>query len=276
MLGIFREEIFSPNRVEDDAAILALTADALRLRGYRVQLRKPQEVTMTLSPTMTFAMCEGIQPLKVLEKWSSLGCPVLNSPRAVQNCYRWRMLSLLAGSKIPFPKTLVIQTSDQVNGQFDLHKGVWVKRGDVHSTHQGDVRLIYDRFSMEKALAELRARWIKKAILQEHIIGDLIKFYGIRRRRWFRYYYHKPDQVIGYHFSPEEIRKTGELTAAKLGLDIYGGDIVVTDEGHYLIDINSWPSFAICREEAAEQIALFLSDQFCQWESQYGLQWGSV
>jgi glutathione synthase/RimK-type ligase-like ATP-grasp enzyme len=276
MLGIFREEIFSPNRVEDDSAILKLTADVLRRRGYRVSLRKPEDVSTTPAPTMTFAMCEGIRPLKILEKWSALGYPVHNNPTAVQNCYRWRMLSLLAGSKIPFPKSLVIHTHEQVNGQFNLHEGVWVKRGDVHSTQEGDVRLIYDRFALEKALDEFRARWIKRAVIQEHIIGDLIKFYGIRKRGWFRYFYHKPDQVTGYPFSPEEIRKTGELTATKLGLDIYGGDIVVTDKGHYLIDINSWPSFAVCRQEAAEEIASFLIEQYGEWEPQYGLRWGSL
>ena len=276
MLGIFREEKFSPSRVEDDAAILTLTADALRRRGYHVQLRKPQEVTPGLPATITFAMCEGIRPLKILEKWNARGYPVLNNPTAVQNCYRWRMHSLLTGSQIPFPKTLVIQTSEQVNGQFDLYRGVWVKRGDVHSTQEGDVRLIYERPSLERALDEFRARWIKKAVLQEHIDGDLIKFYGIRRRGWFRYFYSKPDLVTGYPFSPEEIRKTAELTSARLGLDVYGGDIVVTSKGHYLIDINSWPSFAVCRQEAAEQIACLLIEQFCEWEPQYGRQWGSV
>jgi glutathione synthase/RimK-type ligase-like ATP-grasp enzyme len=70
--------------------------------------------------------------------------------------------------------------------------------------------------------------------------------------------------------------KTGELTATKLGLDIYGGDIVVTDKGHYLIDINSWPSFAVCRQEAAEEIASFLIEQYGEWEPQYGLRWGSL
>lgn len=223
---------------------------------------------------MTFGMCDGIRPLKILEKWSSQGYPVLNDPKAVQNCYRWRMLSLVAGTTIPLPKTLLIQTSEQVNGQFDLEGGVWVKRGDVHSTQEGDVRLIYDRFSLEKALEDLRTRRIKSAVLQEHIVGDLIKFYGIRTRGWFRYFYHKPAQAIGYPFSPERLQRTVESIAARLGLDIYGGDIVITEKRHYIIDINSWPSFAVCKEEAAEEIACLLDERFCKWELQYGYRRG--
>jgi len=268
--------MFSPNRVEDDAAILTLTAEALRRGGFCVHLRKPSEITAALHPTVTFAMCEGTRPLRILERWQAIGYPVINNPTAVQNCYRWRMLSLLSGSKIPLPKTLVIRTSEQVNGQFDYGKGVWVKRGDVHSTQDGDVRLIYDRPSLEKALDEFRARWIRQAILQEHVAGDLIKFYGVRRRGWFRYFYNKPDQVVGHPFSPQEIKRTAQLTAAKLGLDIFGGDIVVTEKGHYLIDINSWPSFAPCREEAAEEIATFIIDRVRAVEPFQNLRWGSV
>jgi D-alanine-D-alanine ligase-like ATP-grasp enzyme len=44
--------------------------------------------------------------------------------------------------------------------------------------------------------------------------------------------------------------------AGALNLDIFGGDAIITPEGRiYLIDINSWPSFARVRTEAAVQIA---------------------
>ena len=44
--------------------------------------------------------------------------------------------------------------------------------------------------------------------------------------------------------------------AAAVGLQIYGGDMIVTNDGSlYMIDFNDWPSFSRCREEAAEAIA---------------------
>jgi glutathione synthase/RimK-type ligase-like ATP-grasp enzyme len=47
----------------------------------------------------------------------------------------------------------------------------------------------------------------------------------------------------------------GEL----LGLDVYGGDYILTPEGAlYIIDVNDWPSFRGCRPLAAEHIARYL------------------
>ncbi len=276
MIGIFREEIFSPNRVEDDAAILRLTAEAVRRRGYDVELTHPHNLSPETAPRMAFAMCEGLDSLELLEKWKSKGYTVVNSPRAVKNCYRHRMHTLLNHGTVPFPKTLLIQTSESVNGQFNLRKGVWVKRGDVHSTQPGDVELIFDRPSLEKTLESMRSRWVDQAVLQEHVHGDLIKFYGVLSQQWFRHFYHKPKETKGLPFSLEEIRETAEFAALKLGLQVYGGDIVVTEDTHYLIDINSWPSFAICREEAAEQIAGYLVQLRRKWEPHAALQWRSA
>jgi hypothetical protein len=214
--------------------------------------------------------------LKILESWESMGYMVVNSPSAVQNCYRHRMLSLLNHGTLPLPRTLLIQTTESVNGQFNLRKGVWVKRGDVHSTQPGDVELIFDRPSLERTLKSMRSRWVDQAVLQEHVHGDLIKFYGVLPQRWFRHFYHKPEEAEGLPFSLEHIRQTAELAAMKLGLQVYGGDIVVTKNAHYLIDINSWPSFAICREEAAEQIAGCLTRRRRKWEPQTEFHWRSA
>ena len=164
---------------------------------------------------MAFAMCEGVNSLKLLENWESKGQTVVNSPKAVKNCYRHRMLPLLNHGTLPFPKTLLIQTSESVNGQFNLGRGVWVKRGDVHSTQPGDVELIFDRPSLEKTLESMRSRWVDQAILQEHVHGDLIKFYGVRSQGWFRHFYHKPEEKMGFPFSLNEIRETAELAALK-------------------------------------------------------------
>jgi glutathione synthase/RimK-type ligase-like ATP-grasp enzyme len=276
MIGIFREEVFSPNRVEDDAAILRLTAEAVRKRGYDVELMHPQDLSPETQSRMAFAMCEGLDSLKLLEKWEADGYTVVNSPGAVKNCYRHRMHKLLNHGTVPFPKTLLIQTSESVNGHFNLRKGVWVKRGDVHSTQPGDVELIFDRPSLERTLESMRERWVEKAVLQEHVHGDLIKFYGVLSQGWFRHFYHKPEEARGLPFPVDQIRETAELAAMKLGLQVYGGDIVVTKDAHYLIDINSWPSFAVCREEAAEQIADCLVQRRRQWEPHAAYQWRSA
>lgn len=258
MIGIFREELYSPNHVQDDAAILELTAAAIREHGYPVETLRPEELTLESTPDMAFAMCTGPRCLQILKGWESKGYRIVNSPSAAQNCHRYRMHGLMNGSSILFPKSLLIRTTDSVNGQFDLGRGVWVKRGDVHRTHPRDVELVFDRASLEDSLEFLCSRWVEFALLQEHIEGDLIKFYGVLPQSWFRYVYQTPEKNRGYPFSPEKLRNTAEAAARKLGLEVYGGDIVVTETDHFLIDINNWPSFGVCREEASEQIASYL------------------
>jgi len=277
MIGIFREEIYSPNRIGDDAEILRLTAEEIRRKGFPVQLKKPEDLTPETPPDMTFAMCEGPISLRILEKWESKGYAIVNGPSAIRNTHRYRMLPLLDRTPVPFPKTMLIQTTESVNGHFDIPKGVWVKRGDVHSTQPNDVQLHFDRRSIDMTLRSLHSRWVKHAVLQEHVQGDLIKFYGVLGQNWFRHFYHKPEDNHGYPFSVEQIQKTAEMAAYKLGLQVFGGDFVVTEDSHYLIDINSWPSFAPCREEASKQIASHLIRRYQRWEpQQFSFQWRSA
>lgn len=276
MIGIFREEVYSPNRIGDDAEILRLTAESVRRRGYPVELKRPEELTPDTPPDMAFAMCEGPIGLGILERWESLGYAIVNNPAAIRNTHRYRMLPLLDRTLVPFPKTMLIRTSESVNGHFDIPKGVWVKRGDVHSTQPEDVQLHFDRKSIDRTLRALHERWVKQAVLQEHVEGDIVKFYGVPQQRWFRYFYHKPSEKHGYPFAPEQIQKTAEMAAARLGLQVFGGDFVITEDSHYLIDINSWPSFAPCREEAAEQIASYLIRRYQRWEPRESLQWRSA
>jgi hypothetical protein len=53
-----------------------------------------------------------------------------------------------------------------------------------------------------------------------------------------------------------ELQRVSAAAADALGLMIYGGDAIVDSEGKFhLIDLNDWPSFRICREDAARAIA---------------------
>jgi hypothetical protein len=56
------------------------------------------------------------------------------------------------------------------------------------------------------------------------------------------------------------LQELGNQAAAVAGLDIFGGDVIVSPEGELtLIDLNDWPSFAPCRERASYAIAEFIS-----------------
>ena len=57
-------------------------------------------------------------------------------------------------------------------------------------------------------------------------------------------------------FEIEDLAAQAELAAKAVAVEVFGGDAIITPEGAiYVIDINSWPSFARVRAEAAVQIS---------------------
>ena len=122
----------------------------------------------------------------------------------------------------------------------------------------------------DQYLASLAARGIAQAVLQPHVEGDLVKFYGIGGNArpdgtpaWFRSFYHKNQTLRGYPLDPVALGRTVRRAAAALGLEVYGGDAIATASGGIvLLDLNAWPSFALYREEAAERIAEHLARRF--------------
>jgi hypothetical protein len=269
LLGIFRETLHSPDRVFDDFEILRLTAEVLRAEGVDVELIKPEQISADWwsdsQPEIAFVMCEQERMLEPLCSWEHRGTTLINSAEAIRNTYRHRMIPLLSTASVPFPSSELIATGSP-NWEKRLRmrfrsaniRAVWIKRGDVHNTQDGDVSLAR---SAEEALALVSAfesRGVTRAVLQEHVEGDLVKLYGIGEsgETWFRWFYHKDQRLKGYPFLEHELKDTFFRAAKALKLEIFGGDAVVASDGSvYIIDINAWPSFALFRREASAAIA---------------------
>jgi glutathione synthase/RimK-type ligase-like ATP-grasp enzyme len=267
--GIFRERTHSPGRESDDAEILRLTAKHLEALGFAVSLKAAEEVeTLTEArPECVFLMCEGAQVLRRLEAWQAGGVRQVNDPVAVLNTYRDRMIGQFAEANVPFIESRVVSTATSCANGF---LPVWVKRADVHNTQGGDVVFAASEDAVASALGGLAERGIARAVLQPHVEGDLIKFYGIGRGGgpdgeppWFRFFYHKGQQVAGHPFDPQQLARLVRRAAAALGLEVYGGDAIATPTGALvLLDLNAWPSFALYRDEAALAIAAYLTVRF--------------
>lgn len=266
--GIFRELAHSPGRESDDAEILRLTGKHLEALGYQVTLKMPEELCETIEawPPFVFLMCERAEVLARLRAKEIDGVVHVNSPRAVLNTYRDRMIATLEEANVAFVPSRLVATNGAATAP--AHP-VWVKRGDVHNTQDGDVVFADSPATFTRALHGLAERGIARAVLQPHIEGDLVKFYGIGRggaRRepgWFRWFYHKEQCVAGHSLAPRQLLRLVRRAAAALGLEIYGGDAIVTAKGQVvLLDINAWPSFALYREEAAARIASHLALRF--------------
>jgi hypothetical protein len=267
--GIYREQAHSPGRESDDAEILRLTAKGLEARGYVVHLREPDDVDVPEGerPRYVFLMGERVPLLQALQGWGARGTQVVNTPQAVLNTYRDRMQALWAEAGIPVPETRVVATADTVG---PVSGPVWVKRGDVHNTQEGDVVFALTSEEVISALAGLRGRGISRAVIQAHLGGDLVKFYGVGTLRngagdapWFRWFYHRDQRLAGHPFDEARLVQVARHAARALGLEIFGGDAIVPAGGAFrLIDLNAWPSFALYRDEAAAEIARYLNARF--------------
>ena len=266
--GIFREEAHSPGRESDDAEILRLTAKGLLAKGFQVDLKTPDElgVAVDARPRGIFLMCEQPGALRALEALQAAGVREVNRPSAVLNTYRDRMIARFADARVPFIESRLVVTSGE---SVAVPRPVWVKRADVHNTQEGDVVYAADAAAVARALEGLASRAIPRAVIQPHVDGDLVKFYGVGpggadgEPPWFRWFYHRDQQLRGHAFDERALARLVRQAAAALGLEIYGGDCIVTDSGGLvLIDLNAWPSFALFREEAASVIAAYLSARF--------------
>ena len=267
--GIFRERAHSPGREYDDSEILSLTAKELEARGFQVTLKRPEDALSAAEPRPlgVFMMCERIPILNTLHAVEARGVPHVNSPRAVLNTYRDRMITQFQEADVPFVPSVFVST---VDGHGVGTLPVWVKRPDVHNTQDGDVVFADTAEGVQRALAGLAERGIDRAVIQPHVAGDLVKFYGIGvgvgatgDPPWFRWFHHKDQRLAGYAFDAAVLARTVRRAATALGLEIYGGDAIVTPAGGIvLLDLNAWPSFALYREEAAPRIADYLARRF--------------
>ena len=267
--GIFRESTHSPGRESDDTEILGLTGKHLEAKGFQVKLRTADEVNEIDDdrPRFVFLMCERVDVLSRLRALEVSGVPHVNSPRAVHNTYRDRMIAVLEEANVPFIRSLLVSTAERpAPGPLP----VWVKRGDVHNTQEGDVVFASTGAAVESALQGLAERRIPRAVIQPHVSGDLVKFYGIgagggphREPPWFRWFYHKDQHLAGHALDPRRLARLVRKAAAALGLEVYGGDAIATATGELvLLDVNAWPSFALYRDEASAAIASYLALRF--------------
>jgi glutathione synthase/RimK-type ligase-like ATP-grasp enzyme len=264
LIGVSREPVYSPGRfLEADCSILQETARACEARGARVQILPPDAPRERFAGgQLVFTMCQGPESLETMGWLSGSGVTVVHEPSAIQACHRTRMLPLLSRAGLPRPEAHEVACADPAAEALAWvekreEAGVWVKRGDVHATQPGDVAHLRGKAAVSVALTQLAKRGVRRAVLEAHVPGRTVKFYGVLGTRFFRSYAEDGSELAP---APPTWRQLAERAAAVLGLAIYGGDLVVGEAGSaLLVDVNDWPSFSRCRVEAAAAIAEHLS-----------------
>ena len=263
--GIYREPDHSPGRVDDDRAIMDRVGEALTSRGFSVELVETDAAFETRCANI-FAMCERGAVLDRLADAQNAGSVVVNSPNAIRNTYRHRMIELFAKHHVASPASHVVASN--AKGQPPA-AAVWIKRYDFHATQPSDVIYAASEAGWHEALDRFAKRGIPFIIAQEHVAGDLIKFYGVRSEsspaceNWFEWFYHRDKGLLGHSFEVRQLRDAAFDAANALGLEVFGGDAVIREDGKpMIIDINAWPSYARYRDRAAQAIADHLVERF--------------
>ena len=267
--GIYRESAHSPGRVEDDAAIIESVGAALAERGFSVELLASDAAAAALETpgANIFTMCERGEILDRLKEAARAGAVVVNSPDAIRNTYRHRTVELFARAGIPSPASHVLATDAGMPPPLAC---AWVKRYDFHATQADDVMYAASEKGWRVALERFAERGIPFVVAQEHVPGDLVKFYGVvcgaespQGAVWFEWFYHRDKGMIGHAFEVRRLRDVAFRAAAALGLEIFGGDAIIQPGGApMIIDLNAWPSYARYRHDAARAIATHLSERF--------------
>lgn len=269
--GIMRAGAYSPNHIGNDAAIFNAAAEQLRKRGYVVNIYSEEQFKLNeIKENVILNMCReqsSIAKLQQLEDQSKL---VINSGYGIENCTRERMTRILLGNNIPYPDSLIVDTNEAIKPLLKKSgfQSCWIKRGDFHAMHKEDVSYVRHPEEAQEVLQEYFLRGIKRAVINVHLTGDLVKFYGVRGTPFFFWFYPFDEghskygheaingKSQGIKFNLKEMKNICQRAAEELNVVIYGGDCIVSPEGEMrIIDFNDWPSFAPCRNEAAPHIA---------------------
>ncbi|MBR1544295.1 MAG: hypothetical protein IJ626_05325 [Muribaculaceae bacterium] len=269
--GIMRAGAYSPNHIGNDTAIFNAVAEQLRKRGCQVNVYSEEQFNADgVEEPVILNMCREWSSIKKLQDLEDEGRTVINSGYGIENCTRERMTRILMGNGIPYPDSLIVNTNENVKSQLKKSgfKSCWIKRGDFHAMHKEDVSYVRHVDEAQEVLQEYFLRGIKRAVINVHLDGDLLKFYGVKGTPFFFWFYpfdlgHSKygweevnGKSQGIKFSEETLKDICHRAANELDIEVYGGDCIVSPEGEIrIIDFNDWPSFAPCRNEAAPHIA---------------------
>ena len=269
--GIMRAGAYSPNHIGNDAAIFNVVAENLRKRGCIVNVYSEEQlIAGNVTENVIVNMCREQKSIVLLQKMEDEGKIVINSGYGIENCTRERMTRILIGSNIPYPESLMVNTNEGIKDAL-VKAGFsqcWIKRGDFHAMHKEDVSYVRHPEEAQEVLQEYFLRGISRAVINKHLVGDLVKFYGVQGTPFFFWFYpfdlghskygHEEinGKSQGIDFDVEKMREICQKASEMLDVKIYGGDCIVSPEGDIrIIDFNDWPSFAPCRVDAAPHIA---------------------
>ena len=187
-------------------------------------------------------MCREQSSIAKLQQLEDQGKLVINSGYGIENCTRERMTRILLGNNIPYPDSLIVDTNEAIKPLLKKSgfQSCWIKRGDFHAMHKEDVSYVRHPEEAQEVLQEYFLRGIKRAVINVHLTGDLVKFYGVRGTPFFFWFYPFDEghskygheaingKSQGIKFNLKEMKNICQRAAEELNVVIYGGDCIVS------------------------------------------------
>ena len=187
VIGISRSSEYSPNHVDNDAAILEVVAETLRDKGCEVEIWPEKEfVSKQIRTEFIFNMARDRSTIEYLKQLEDNGSVVVNSAYGIANCMRKSMTELLIRNGFAHPVNLIVPTDGKFTPELFP---CWIKRGDSHAMVKEDVVYVECKEEAEQVLADFHSRGISEAVINEHLSGDLVKFYGVQGTDFFFSFY---------------------------------------------------------------------------------------
>lgn len=260
IIAVYRAERFSPNSVDRDRAIMESTAALIGCTSFIREEELTTNTALIEDAELILSMARGKEALRILADAESHAL-VINSATAIARSSRSHIDSLMRDNNIP---------AAPLQGD----SGWWIKRGDEAAQEKGDVRFAADDNEKAMIIGEFRKRGISNLVVTAHVVGDLVKFYGVAETEFFFTCYPTDGSFSKFgdekingkplhtRFDMERLHADATKLARLTGILVYGGDCIVRRDGSYaIIDFNDWPSFSVCRNQAAEAIAGLINNK---------------
>ena len=236
---IQRAACFSPGSVEKDWAILHAVGERLRALGDEVRYVPETLLSEDIGADIFLSMGRLPQTLDFLQKKSEESL-VINTAESILRSSRIALDMLMREKNIPVAPR-------------EGNCGYWIKRSDVGVHKMDDVVFAEDEATCMDYVSRMR-RQGSEVLVTAHVQGAHVKFYRVRGTDFFFSLFPEPGPHIPFDVSA--LQRDADIVASAIGMQVYGGDCIVRDDGSYvIIDFNDWPSFASCRNEAAQAIA---------------------
>lgn len=250
MIGlVYREPAYSPgDNVSKDAAVLETVGKTLTKRGKAVKYLQAEDMAqpdVLDDMECCVSMARGPYILAHLISYMHKGIPFLNSPEAVllSSTSRDTNLSFLESEGLPVAPYMKVSLSCKKyksSKKLPTYLPGWIKGMNLNGVNPGDVCKVETVSEADSRILSMftNPKYLD-IIVMRHLEGPLQKVYVVGDKCW-----------------PQcECSELALKVRETVNLNILGVDFIMTSDGPYIIDVNDFPSFSSCREEAAEAIA---------------------